>query len=87
MKPQTTLEIGTDAPRELPESATATEQLPDEVIRNEITRVVREADTLAEDLALAVVVRTRMAEDSGERVPLGEFIRQEGFDPADFGVE
>lgn len=42
---------------------------------------------LAEDLAIAVEVRMRIAQDTGERTALADFIRQEGFNPADFDVE
>ena len=76
-----------EARYEIPENATATAPPSDEAIQTEVTRVVRRADDLMEDLALAVVVRTRLTEDKGNRVPLETFIRQEGFDPADFGVE
>lgn len=78
---------GEEDPREIPEDATLTTPLPDEVIRSAIAQVVRRSDDLAVDLALAVEVRTRLARDTGERIPLAAFIRQEGFDPADFGVE
>lgn len=78
----TKLEVGSEALRELPENVTVTEPLPEEAVREEIERVV----DLAEDLALAVVIRTRIEQDTGERVPIADFIRREGFDPADFGV-
>ncbi len=72
---------------EAPDNATVTTALPLDIVQEEIARVVREAENLAEDLALAVVIRTRLEHDSGERVSLADFIRQEGFDPGDFGVE
>jgi len=71
----------------LPDTATLTEPRPDDEIQSSIAEVVRHSADLLEDLAIAVEVRTRMAEDTGARIPLADFIRQEGFDPADFDVE
>lgn len=70
-----------------PGNATYTHALPWDEVRNEIARVVEGADNLAEDLALAVVVRTRLERTSEGSMPLRDFIRQEGFDPGEFGLE
>lgn len=72
---------------ELPKTATVTGPLPDETVREEIRRVVEHAGDLAEDLVIAVEVRKRIADDTGERLTLTELIEAQGFDPADFGVE
>jgi hypothetical protein len=71
----------------IPESATITEQLPEEEIRAAIAEVVANAEELVEDLVIAALVRARMAEDTGERLTLVELIREQGFDPSDFDVE
>lgn len=44
-------------------------------------------ENLADDLAIALEVRARRASDSGDRVTLEEFMREQGYDPADFGLE
>jgi hypothetical protein len=75
----------TSAP--LPPTATDTEQRPAEEIRAEIRRVVETAENLPDDLLIAVQVRKREVEDSGERVLLEDFMREQGYDPADFGLE
>jgi hypothetical protein len=68
---------------ELQETETITRPLPEETIGAAIAQVVG----LAEDLAIAAQVRARIAEDTGERLTLHGLIRDQGFDPADFGVE
>lgn len=42
---------------------------------------------LVDDLAIALEVRKRDREDSGERLSLGQLIRDQGFDLKDLGVE
>jgi hypothetical protein len=68
---------------ELPDTATITEPLPEEETRAAIADVV----DLAEDLAIAVQVRARLREDTGERMTLVELIQDQGFEPAEFDVE
>jgi hypothetical protein len=88
--PMTTLEVTSaeyDREAAAPDNATLTKPLPLDDVRKEIARVVRESDDLAEDLAIAAVVRIRLEQGAGESVSLVEFIQQEGFDPADFDIE
>jgi hypothetical protein len=74
--------------RQLPESATLTEQLPENLVRQSIAAVVAAKDPeLLDDLAISVEVARRDAADTGERIPLAAFMRQQGFDPAEFGLE
>jgi hypothetical protein len=42
---------------------------------------------LLDDLAAAFEIRNRDRADTGERVTLAALIRDQGFDPAEFGVE
>jgi hypothetical protein len=72
----------------LAETATITEQRPEAEIRAAIADVVRRSDRdLADDLIIALRVRERAAEDTGERIALVDFVRLEGFDPADLDLE
>jgi hypothetical protein len=88
-KIRTSLPEGLD-PVPLPETATVTEQRPPNEIRAAIAAVVAkvadQAD-LADDLMIALEVRKRDTEGMGGRVELEEFMREQGYDPADFGIE
>lgn len=77
-----------EPPDALPETATITQPRPEAEIRAAVAEVLLRSDRmLAEDLIIAFQVRARLAEDTGERIELVDFIRQEGFDPSDFGLE
>ncbi len=72
----------------LPETATITEPRPADEVRKAIAAAVLGADRgLAEDLMIAPQVRERLAEDTGERVELIDFAREQGFNPGDLGLE
>lgn len=78
------------APAPLPESATVTRRSPEADIQAAIAAVVlavEEHAELVDDLDIALHVRMRDSADSGERIPLEDFMRQEGYDPSDFGLE
>lgn len=42
---------------------------------------------LVDDLVAALEVRRRDASDTGERLTLEELVRDQGFDPAEFGLD
>jgi hypothetical protein len=72
----------------LPETATVTEPRPADEVRQAIAAAVLKADLdLAEDLMIALQVSERMARDTGERVELLDFVREQGFEPGDLGLE
>ncbi len=49
-------------------------------------RYVKMLDLL-DDLAAALQIRQRDRADAGERLTLEELIREQGFDPAEFGLD
>lgn len=72
----------------LPETATITEPRPADEVRKTIAAAVLKSDRdLAEDLMIALQVSERMAQDTGERVELIDFVREQGFEPGDLGLE
>jgi hypothetical protein len=78
--------VGEEQPT-LPETTTITQPLEETAVRVAIAHAVVLAEELEDDLRLAVQVRRRVDEDTGERLTLVELIEEQGFDPADFGVE
>jgi hypothetical protein len=79
--------VGENVP-ELPATATLTYPLSEREIREFVAEVLIRSDRdLAEDLIIAIQVKERSAEDSGDRVDLVDFVRQHGFDPAALGLE
>ena len=73
--------------RGLPESATITQPLEEILIRELITARLLQQSNLADDLTIAVEVVERDARDTGERIRLEDFMRQEGYEPSEFGLE
>jgi hypothetical protein len=66
---------------------TITAFLPSEIDDSRHRRYVveqaeREQEELADDLMIALEVATRDAADSGDRISLDDFMKQEGFDPS-----
>ena len=49
-------------------------------------RYLRMMDQL-DDHMLAAEIRKRDRDDTGERIDLVDLIREQGFDPADFGID
>lgn len=77
-----------DATPGLPESATLTMPLPVREVAEAISNVVARADEdYALDLITMLQVKTRIAEDTGERVTLEEFAAEQGFDLAQLRSE
>lgn len=64
-----------------PDNATRTSDYP---IRDEAREALAAALERVDDLAIALQVRARDAADSGERIELDDFIRAQGYDPAEF---
>lgn len=67
------------------ETTTLTIPLSDREIGETISEVVARGDReYALDLITVLQIKTRLAEDTGERITLDEFARQEGFDLDEF---
>lgn len=71
---------------EMPENASCTSDfdITDEA-RDAYVSFMIEALDRADDMVIALQIRVRGASDSGERTELADFIREQGYDPAEFG--
>jgi hypothetical protein len=64
----------------LPENASLTKPLPREEVRQAISDVVARADeNYALDLITVLQIKTRITEDTGERLTLNQFAELEGW--------
>lgn len=69
----------------LPLTASTTDRPIPEDVRATVWAVSHAS--LVDDLVIAVEVRERDARDTGERILLEDFMREQGFDPEEFPVE
>lgn len=72
---------------EVPENASRTSDFEiAEDARDAYAAFVVEALDRADDMVIALEIRIREASDSGERTELNDFIREQGYDPAELGA-
>ena len=74
------VEIAEHSPLQLPENATLTEPLSDDLIRRAISDVLARVDReYAFDLVTVLQIHARTARDTGERLTLDEFAEDTGW--------